>query len=47
MIIDLPTKRRPMRYHSGKHFSEFYVYKMAAKINWHKYGTKSRHYRPR
>jgi len=37
MIIDLPTKR--MRYHSGKHFSEFYVYKMAAKINWHEYGT--------
>jgi len=30
------------RYHSDKHFSEF-TYKMAAKINWHRYGTKLRH----
>jgi len=46
MITDLPTKRK--RYHSDKHFSLFYVppYKMAAKINWHRNGTKLRHCQP-
>jgi len=34
------------RYHSDKHFSEFLSYKMAAKFNWHRYGTKLRHCRP-
>ena len=31
------------RYHSDQHFSEFFTYKMAAKINGHRYGTKLRH----
>ena len=32
-------------YHGDKHFSVF-TYKMAAKINWHRYGTKLRHCQP-
>ena len=31
------------RYHSGKTFLGVFTYKMAAKINWHRYGTKLRH----
>ena len=27
------------RYHSDKH-SQRFTYKMAAKMNWHRYGTK-------
>jgi len=34
------------RYHSDKHFSEFFTYKMAAKINWRRYGTKLRRCQP-
>ena len=30
------------RYHSGKHLADF-TYIMAAKITWHRYGTKLRH----
>ena len=41
MISDLPTKCIK-RYHSDKHFQSFTL-KMAAKINWHRYGTKLRH----
>ena len=33
------------RYDSDKHCQSLYV-KMAAKINWHRYGTKLRHCRP-
>ena len=33
------------RYHSDEHFS-FFTYKMAAKINWHRYRTKLRHCHP-
>jgi len=33
------------RYHSDKHFRSF-TYKMTAKINWHRYGTKLRHCHP-
>ena len=46
MITDLPTKRIYTRYHSGKHFSGVFTYKMAAKINWHRHGTKLRHCHP-
>jgi len=28
------------RYHSDKHFPQVFTYKMAAKINWHRYETK-------
>jgi len=31
------------RYHSDKHFSQSFTYKVAAEINWHRYGTKLRH----
>jgi len=32
------------RYNSEKHFSGvFFTYKVAAEINWHRYGTKLRH----
>jgi len=41
MISDLSAKLFK-RYHSDKHFSVF-TYKMATKINWHRYGTKLRH----
>ena len=41
MITDLPTKRIK-RYHSDSVFT----YKMAAKINWHRYRTKLRHCHP-
>jgi len=35
------------RYHSDKHFSELLpTIKMAAKVNWHRYGTKLRHCHP-
>jgi len=34
------------RYHSDRHFKEFFTYKMAAKINWYRYGTKLRHCHP-
>jgi len=44
MISDLSAKLFK-RYHSDKHFSVF-TYKMAAKINWHRYGTKLRHCHP-
>ena len=33
------------RYHSDQHFSEFF-YNMAAKIHWHRYGTKLRQCHP-
>jgi len=37
MSTDLESKRRPIyRYHSVKHFSRVFAYKMAAKINWHR-----------
>jgi len=41
-----PTASKHWRhYHSDKHFSEvFFTYKMVAKINWHRYGTKLRHW---
>ena len=44
MISDLSAKLFK-RYHSDKHFSVF-TYKMATKINWHRYGTKLRHCHP-
>ena len=34
------------RYHSDKHFSRVLTYKMAVKINWHRYGMKLRHCHP-
>jgi len=37
MITDLPTKRTCALLYSDKHFSEFFTYKMAAKINWHRH----------
>jgi len=42
MITDLPSKQLFKRYHSDKHSSEFLTHKMAAKINWHRYGTNIR-----
>ena len=41
MITDLPTKRITATY-----ISRSFTYKMAAKINWHRYGTKLRHCHP-
>ena len=45
MITDLPTKRikalSPLQT-----FLTLFTYKMAEKINWHRYGTKSRHCHP-
>ena len=34
------------RYHSDKHFSEFYLQDGGKKINWHRYETKLRHCHP-
>jgi len=45
IITDLPIKRIK-RYHSDKNFLDFFAYKMAAKINWHRYGTKLRNCHP-
>ena len=45
MITDLPTKRTQALYHSDRHFSVF-TYKMAAKIDRHRYRTKLRHCHP-
>jgi len=44
MITDLPTKRRP--YLSAvtlTNVSQSFTYKMAARLNWHIYETKSGH----
>ena len=47
MITDLQTKRSLFkRYHREKTFLRVFTYEMAAKINWHRYGTKLRHCRP-
>jgi len=44
MITDYqPSVGLFKRYRSDKHFSRVYTYKMAAKINWHRYGTELRH----
>jgi len=42
MITDLPTKH----YITVTNISKSFTYKMAAKINRHRYGTKLRHRRP-
>jgi len=34
------------RYRNDKYFSWVFTYKMAAKINWHRHGTKLRHRHP-
>jgi len=44
MIAELPTKRI-IAHHNDKRLQSF-TYKMAAKINWHKYATKLRHCHP-
>jgi len=47
MITDYqPSVGLFKRYRSDKHFSKVYTYKMAAKINWHRYGTELRHCYP-
>jgi len=49
MITDLglPTKRRPnLSAIKVTNISQSFTYKMAAKENWHKYGTKLRHCQP-
>ena len=38
MITDLP-RIVLRRYQSGKHFSDVFTYKMAAKIDWQRYET--------
>jgi len=42
MITDLQTK---LSLNREKIFMRVFTYKMAAKINWHRYGTKLRHCR--
>ena len=45
MITDFCQQSVFKRYHGEKRFSEFFAYMMATKVNWHRYGTKLRHYR--
>jgi len=48
MFMWLPTYQQSVfkRCHIDKHFYGVFAYKMAAKINWHRYGTKLRHCHP-
>jgi len=45
MITDL-TNKAYLSAITVTNISESFTYKMAAKINWHRYGTKLRHYHP-